>query len=353
MSAEKPYVKVRAAKGEETRQLLVAARLLDHDFKIVKEKGFLYFPLISEGDRSSAEEALSGFELEEGSREFQALAPGPRTLEEALTDKMSPDKVEFLPRAYDLIGDIAVLEIPKELEEDATEIGQAFQKIHRNFSTVLAKKGAISGVTRIREYAVLAGEDKTKTVHTEYGVRIAVDLAVAYFSPRLLEEHNRVAEQVKASESVLDMFTGVGPFALHIAKRQAAQVFAVDINSEAIELLRESINLNRLVGEIEPVVADSHEYARKLPAGTIDRVIMNHPSGASNFVADACHVLGRSGILHFYDFVGGEDPEQQLRSKIVGLVSAEERDIEEISVIRRVRDSAPYEYQMVADVIVR
>jgi tRNA (guanine37-N1)-methyltransferase len=353
MSAKKPYVKVKAAEGEETRQLLLASNILDCDYKIVKEKGFLYFPLVSEVVKSSAEEVLVGHEFEEGSRAFEQLSLSPKTLEEALKDRIPPDRLELLPRAYDLIGDIAVLEIPEELEEDEREIGQAFLKIHRNFSTVLAKKGAISGVTRTRKYAVLAGEDKTKTLHTEYGVRIAVDLAVAYFSPRLLEEHNRVAEQVQVGESVLDMFTGVGPFALHITKRQTAQVTAVDINSDAIDLLRESINLNRLVGEIEPVAADSHDYVMKLPAGTIDRVIMNHPSGASDFVADACHALRRNGILHFYEFVGGEDPEGNLRNRIGELVTAEEREIEEISIIRRVRDSAPYEYQMAADVIVR
>jgi tRNA (guanine37-N1)-methyltransferase len=352
MSTKKPFVKVQTAQGEEIRQLLVASKFLDLDYKIVKEKGFLYFPLLSEVDTSSIEVALNGHEFEAGSREFQPTFLGPRTLEEALKDKMPHENLELLPRAYDLIGDIAVLELPEELEAYTTEIGSAFQRIHRNFSTVLAKQGAISGLTRTREYVVLAGENKTKTVHTEYGVRIAVDLAAAYFSPRLLEEHKRVAEQVQAGESILDMFTGVGPFALHIAKRQASHVVAVDINAKAIELLKESMGLNQLTGIIEPVVSDAHEYVRELPPATMDRVIMNHPSGASDFIDAACHVLKPSGIVHFYDFLGGEDPEDQLRKKTSELVEVAGREIEQVSLIRRVRDSAPYEYQMVADLII-
>ncbi|UCE11679.1 MAG: class I SAM-dependent methyltransferase family protein [Candidatus Thorarchaeota archaeon] len=352
MSTKKQYVRVRREQGEETRQLLVASKLLDLDYKIVKEQGFLYFPLLSEVDRPSVDEALNGHEFKAGFREFQPTQVGPRTLEEALKDKMPSEKLELLPRAYDLIGDIAVLEIPEELEVYVTEIGLAFQRIHRNFSTVLAKQGAISGLTRTREYAVLAGENKTKTIHTEYGVRIAVDLAVAYFSPRLLEEHNRVAEQVQSRESVLDMFTGVGPFALHIAKKRVSHVVAVDINANAIKLLKESMDLNPLVGTIEPVVSDAHEYVRELSPAAMDRVIMNHPSGASDFIADACHVLKPGGIIHYYDFLGGEDPEGQLRKKTVELVKAAGREIEQIPMIRRVRDSAPYEHQMVADLII-
>ena len=57
--------------------------------------------------------------------------------------------------------------------------------------------------------------------------------------------------------------------------------------------------------------------------------------------------------MHYYDFMGGEDPEQTLTTKLVHLVEDSDRKVKEISLIRRVRDSAPYEYHMVIDAIIQ
>ncbi|MHA1771408.1 MAG: class I SAM-dependent methyltransferase [Candidatus Thorarchaeota archaeon] len=350
MSLTKPYVRIPTPLGEEVRKRLLTVGLLDIDFKIRNENGSLFFPLIRE---VAAEElhTLLGIEVETGLCEFSPIHSGPRTLAEALDGTLTPDQIEHIPRAYDLIGDIAVLEIPMELEPFKFEIGRAFHQIHPNFATVLAKRGAITGLIRTREYDVLSGNPKTHTIHTEYGCRIAVDLARAYFSPRLLEEHHRIAIQVKDNETVLDMFTGVGPFALHIARHKHAHVIAVDINSDAIALLRKSMTLNQLIGSIEPVVGDARQYVRETLPYNVDRVIMNHPSGAADFVLDACYAVKSGGVIHYYDFIGGKNPEQAIREKIEQLVSKSGRVIQSIPAIRRVRDSAPYEYQMVIDVV--
>ncbi|MHA1480175.1 MAG: hypothetical protein ACTSQZ_01970, partial [Candidatus Thorarchaeota archaeon] len=58
---------------------------------------------------------LTDFEL--GTREFPVIVSGPRTIHEALVGKLSVEELESLPRAYDLVGDIAVLEIPEELNK--------------------------------------------------------------------------------------------------------------------------------------------------------------------------------------------------------------------------------------------
>jgi tRNA (guanine37-N1)-methyltransferase len=110
--------------------------------------------------------------------------------------------------------------------------------------------------------------------------------------------------------------------------------------------------LNKLVGTIFPVVADAHEYVKDNELH-VDRVIMNHPSGASEFVPDACAILKPGGMMHYYDFVGGESPENTLKDKITGLVEKEGKSVKEITLVRRVRDSAPYEFQMVADVVIQ
>ncbi len=352
MPTKKPFLKVPANEGERVRKALIERDLLDTDYKIVAHNDSLYIPLRQKAQGGQVSDIVGPIEFEVGEREFESALQGPRTLAEALEGHLRPNELSLVPRAYDLIGDIAVLEIPEEISKHSEVIGRVFHEVHKNFSTVLAKRGAISGTTRTREYQHIAGENKTKTIHTEYGCRIAVDLAKAYFSPRLLEEHNRIAQMVKDNELVVDMFCGVGPFPIHIAKHHEAHIVAIDINPEAITLLRESMNLNRLAGTIEPVVGDSRTYISRSKEAIADRVIMNHPSGAFDFVSDACRILKPKGVMHYYDFIGGENPEEEIRQKIGKLVVDSGRSVQKASLIRRVRDSAPYEYQMVMDLII-
>ncbi len=349
MSSKKPFLKVVVNEGERVRRILLEHNLLDVDYKILLQDGALFMPLRYEVVDELLDEVLehTGYEL--GEMEFESVPSGPRTLVEALQDHLSPEELELLPRAYDLIGDIAVLEIPDELSDYRETIGQVFHLLHRNFSTVLSKVGAISGTTRLREYECLAGEDKTDTIHIEYGCRLAVDLSKAYFSPRLLEEHNRVAQLTKDGEFVVDMFCGVGPFPIHIARQRKAHIVAIDINPDAITLLKKSMKMNKLIGSIEPIVRDARDYSGSHIA---DRVIMNHPSGAFEFVSDACRILKAHGVMHYYDFVESDNPEEAITNRLTQLVEAAGHSVVTVKLVRRVRDSAPYEFQMVVDAVI-
>ncbi len=353
VSFDRYFVRTNVSDGEQARQALIDAKLLDIECKIAKDADWLYFPLTEKKTKKGLGKILGKIEYEIGVRGFTPVYMGPKTLSEALVGLIPPNLLDLLPRAYDLIGDIAVIEIPDELTDYGSQIGAALKTVHKNFNTVLGKRGAISGTTRVRQYEILAGQKKTKTIHTEYNLRIAVDVAKAYFSPRLLEEHNRIADLVSDGELVIDMFTGVGPFALHIARRHRVKVYAVDINPDAIDLLQESLELNRFAGEIIPILGDAHDYIQSGFDGDVDRVIMNHPAGAFEFVVDACKALKPEGVMHYYDFIGGDNPESSLTEKITGLVSDGGREVARIETIRRVRDSAPYEYQMVADVVIQ
>ncbi|MFX1484246.1 MAG: class I SAM-dependent methyltransferase family protein [Promethearchaeota archaeon] len=352
MSSKRPFLRVPANEGERVRKVLLEGGFLDTDFRIVSSDEHLIIPLSQELQRTQIVDMIGSLDFETGEREFESIFQGPRTLVEALRGQLSPDELALVPRAYDLIGDIAVLELPEELSAYSELIGRTFHRVHKNFSTVLAKRGAVSGTTRTREYQFLAGENKTKTIHTEYGCRLAVDLSKAYFSPRLLEEHNRVSQQVKENEYVVDLFCGVGPFPIHIARRCKAHVVAIDINPEAIKLLRESMELNRLVGTIEPVIGDARAFTSKSDGSIAHRVIMNHPSGAFDFVTGACRILKPNGILHYYDFIGGDSPEDEIRTKAIQLVEESGRVVQDVGLVRRVRDSAPHEYQMVIDLVI-
>ena len=173
-------------------------------------------------------------------------------------------------------------------------IGGAILQTYKNIKTVLAKAGDISGIYRIRNYIFIAGEQRTNTVHREFGCVYNVDVAKAYFSPRLSHEHMRVASQVKDSEVVVDLFAGIGPFSVLIGKKQPnAKVYAVDLNPEAIDLLKVNIKINKLIMYF--LSAQTRVKSPRANSGVADRVIMNLPETAIDFVDAACNAIKPSG----------------------------------------------------------
>ena len=173
---ERDCIRIKSESGEKLRKILLDASLLDIDYKIISTEKHLFLPLVDGVDSSLLESLLNGYEFELGRMTFELAFIRPKSLEDALRGTLTESELDYLPRAYDLIGDIVVLEIHPEILNHKEAIGSAFLRLHPNFKTVLAKSSAISGITRVREYELLAGIDKTSTIHTEYGCRLAVDL---------------------------------------------------------------------------------------------------------------------------------------------------------------------------------
>ena len=203
-----------------------------------------------------------------------------------------------LPR-HDLIEGIAVLLDPKAGSREAGLLLGSRPSIH----TVLAPEGPVEGEFRTRRFTVIAGKPTTRTRYTEYGLRFEIDLSLAYFSPRLSGERQRVLGLTAEGERVLDMFAGVGPFAITLAAR-AGLIWAADINAGAVGLMRENIALNR-TGNILPLLADAGRLPSILPRG-FHRVVMNMPFGATKFLDAALALCRPGGTIHFYAMVGEE-----------------------------------------------
>jgi tRNA (guanine37-N1)-methyltransferase len=201
-----------------------------------------------------------------------------------------------LPR-HDLIGGIAVILDPGG--EGAELLLHSRPSIH----TVLSPEGPVEGEFRTKKFTVLAGEPTTRTRYTEYGLRFEIDLSLAYFSSRLSGERQRVLALMNEGERVLDMFAGVGPFAITLAQR-AGVVYAADINPGAVSLMIENITLNR-VKNVLPILADAARLAGVLARG-FDRVVMNLPFGAVKFLDTAFALCRPGGTIHLYAMVGEE-----------------------------------------------
>ena len=352
MPKESLCVKVPKIHGEKTIILANKLEIVKKELEIQRNKNFLFIPLIRQPSVNELkilkEQVL---DCEFLTYTFPERKKRVKTFAELLEDRLSPHLLASLPRSIDLVGDIAIIEILPELDAYKRIIGEAILETHKNVRTVLAKAGAISGTYRLREFSVIAGEPKTETIHKEHGCQYYVDLAKAYFSSRLSYEHKRVASLIEEGETVIDMFAGVGSFAIQIAKaHENVKVYAIDVNPDAVEFLKRNIRLNRVEGKVHPILGDAKKVVEERLAGVADRVIMNLPEKAIEFVDAACKALKpEGGIVHFYSFISASVSLENVKLRFIKAVEKCGRKVEKIFFSRLVRATAPYEWQVVLD----
>jgi len=306
-------------------RLLRDIGLLERKLRIQSSGNRLVIPLSRRPlptQQKALSEKLHDFSLSES--DFQSRPTSRQTLAEELAGKLPEGLLEILPESLDIIGDIVVVESPEEFKDHEKTLAAGILTVNRNARVVLAKTGAVSGRERIRPVRFLAGEERTTSIHRESGCRFKVDLAKAYFSPRLSHEHQRIVKLVESGERIVDMFAGVGPFSIMIAKKLS------DVEVDAI---------------------DVKDVVRKHLSGIATRVIMNHPSDSTEFIPAACGALvPEGGIVHYYAFAEGPDCEVIATNELVqGLANCGWK-LEQLLGTRKVREVAPMRWQVVVDV---
>lgn len=343
-------LKVPKDQADKFRKILLKNSLINLDFKIKRSGEFVLIPLDHRRDNVTMEInpetmtkiGVSSFKIIE--TEFEEQKRDPQSLKDYLKGKVDPEKMDDIKKSFDIIGDVVILEIPEDQEDEKYLIGEAALNFTKR-KAVFSKKSEIKGVIRTRELEHLAGDESSETVHTEYGARFMLDVQKVYFSPRLATERERIVNQVKDGETIIDMFAGVGPFAISIARRHDVEIYAIDINPDAIYYLEKNIGLNKVQGKIIPIMGDVKEVLaeKKIKA---DRIIMNLPGTACEFLETAVESLKSGGILHYYEFASDfESPMERIRE------SAYPREVKILNK-RRVKSRSPGVWHVGIDALV-
>ena len=213
-------------------------------------------------------------------------------------EKLNP----FWPKSYDYMGDLILFKTKKEVEKYSFQIGKAMLERNPNSRVALLDEG-VFGEYRIRklkplaikcfetqEITVAESDISTKTIVKENGFEIIVDPQKAYYSPRLsnerigtLETARTLSNQLGRPLNIIDPYSGVGPSIIPLISEEGlvANLYASDINPQAIDLLKENIDKNgtkKITGDAKISVED----ARKLPlesdlCGKFDLILINIP----------------------------------------------------------------------------
>ncbi|KAL6120957.1 hypothetical protein NUSPORA_02216 [Nucleospora cyclopteri] len=222
---------------------------------------------------------------------------------------------EILPKdaelaAFETVGDIIHLNLSEKQLPYKKEIGEILYK--KTKKTVVNKVGKIDNEFRNYNLEILAPiksqeESNTghlNTIHSENGIKIFIDLKNVYWSSRLQEERRKLINKIQTGTIICDPFCGSGPIVLPLLKKNC-NVFANDLNSRAIDCLKKSIKINKLVNKKYQISCeDASIFMKKIADQNIpvDHFIFNLPEFSIDYI-QCLKLFKNNFLLHCYFFV--------------------------------------------------
>jgi len=224
-------------------------------------------------------------------------------LRDTLKGKLTKEELECLPSSFDVVGDILIFsDFPENLQNEEKRIGDEILKIHKNIKSVFKKIKKYSGKYRTPKLKLMAGQDKTETLHKENNSMFKLDAEKVYFSVRLSTERKRIFQQVKKDESILILFSGIGVYPITIARNTPAkEINGIEINPAAHKYALENVILNKVESKVKLFLGDVKKVLPQINK-KFDRVVMPLPKDAESFLNLVLEKTKKSGIVHFYNF---------------------------------------------------
>lgn len=269
------------------------------------------------------------------------------SLKQALARKLTKKELGKLRASFDVVGDIAIIEIAKGLSKKEKIIADEILKTNKNVKTVAKKVGGHVGKYRLQRLKIILGPKKTETEARESGLRMQLDVSKCYFSPRLSHERLRIASQIKKGEEVLVMFSGVAPYPLVFAKHSPARIiYGIELNPVAHKYATKNVLLNNLGNKIILFKGDAKKVVPKLNK-KFDRIVMPLPKGGESFLATALKAAKKGAAIHFYDFL----PEGEFEKAKKKIATACKKAKKKCGIIRIVKagQQAPRMWRVCAD----
>jgi len=335
-------LKVPLKQAEKIRKELSERKLLLKNVKMKKDQSFIYFPLKNTpNDKIFSKYTIQTIEFEKNEIKYNSYQ----------------DRIEIpnslkreLPTSYDIIGKILLIKLTNNLLQYKREIGNALLKSNKNIKTVCLVE-SVSGEFRTRHNEVISGENQTRTIHKEYGLEFEIDISKTYFTPRLANERMRISKLVEPNEVIIDMFAGIAPISITIARYAKPKIiYAVDKNKDAIEYAKINIKKNRVLDKIELLYSDAKNLPNILDKKGVkaDRIIMNLPFSAYTFFKYTLEIISNVCIIHYYDIIKEADIPQRLN--LLTRIAQKNNIILTSLVVNKIKSYSPREFYICVDI---
>ena len=372
---------------------------LNRGLKLLTEENNIFIPVVSEVEESSSspsiylnklknkiiqlepDKAHMAKEIELKQRrlmENDFYAKKPRDLHHALESKLPKDILAYIPKSFDIIGDIIITEIDRwgDLEEHLMKkyqskdlnaeiikniVGDTILELNKGTKVVLNKMSKISGEFRTRKFEHIAGEIRTTTLYKENGFEFELDIDSVFFTPRLVFERERVSNlELSKGSVVLDCFAGIGPYSIQIAGKNEVLVLACEKNHFAFNYLSRNLKLNKdkMTGSVKPYLGDFRDFSSTEIAdpalSKTSLIIMNLPKRNLEFLPDLYPYIRPEGtLLVIYLFAPEPDPIDHALKMLHDKLEGTSISIAKREFSRVVKNYAPKVYTVALQVVIK
>lgn len=231
--------------------------------------------------------------------------------------------------SYSRIGHIIHVNLKSHLLPYKHLIGEVFRDKIPGIRCVINKIQTIDNTYRNFHLELLSGEEDYQVEVKENGTNFQFDFSQVYWNPRLATEHERIIKMHDKNDVLYDVFAGVGPFSVPVAKRKA-YVLANDLNPSSFKWLQHNVKKNKVSNFMQTFNKDGRDFIlTDVKTDLINRwstttpnnksykihLTMNLPAMAVDFLDAFCGLMiGYTGsidplpLVHVYCFAKGDDP---------------------------------------------
>jgi tRNA G37 N-methylase Trm5 len=279
--------------------------------------------------------------------------------------ELSKELLDDFPKKWRIFDDLAV--IPStcfQLNKWSTiDCKQLWQLVA---SSLKVKRLAQENRIKLDDYRspnvkMLLGDD-TWVFTINNGIKYTFDLTKSMYSAGNITEKLRIAKFNCEKETVIDLFAGVGYFALpYIIHAKAKKLIACEWNPASIEALKRNLILNKCEKKCEILEGDNRQTC---PINTADRINLGLiPSSETSWLI-ACKALRQDtgGRLHIHgnvDIINKQSHQEWSRNtqnkikELLNSISNEQTWNVEIEHIEYVKSYAPRVDHLVVDLLCR
>uniref|UniRef100_A0A8D8AAC5 tRNA (guanine(37)-N1)-methyltransferase n=1 Tax=Culex pipiens TaxID=7175 RepID=A0A8D8AAC5_CULPI len=258
--------------------------------------------------------------------------------------------------AFSKVGHVIHLNLKDHLLPYKGLIGEVIKDKIATCRTVVNKLDTIDNTYRNFAMELLAGEEDYQVSVKENGTIYEFDFSKVYWNPRLSTEHEKVAKMLRKEDVLLDIYAGVGPFSIPVAKK-GCTVLANDLNPESYKALVNNCKKNKVEGRVKCFNRNGIDFIRDEVRtfiveinkkddfkGTVN-ITMNLPALAvehlEHFVgllSDETVTIVHFPLVHVYCFAKGiedkKDIARQMVKENMGIELGE--NLKEIAFVRNV-----------------
>lgn len=199
---------------------------------------------------------------------------------ETILKAVLPDDIDGFS-SFTKVGHILHVNLKNHLLPYKKLIGEVLLEKIKNCKSVVNKLDMIDNTYRNFQMEILCGENSMQTAVKENNCVFEFDFSTVYWNSRLSTEHERIVKKIDSGDVFIDIFAGVGPFSVPIAKKKG-YVYANDLNPESFKWLNHNMEKNKVKKEyVKTFNKDGREFIRT----NVKDVLLQHLNKRNIFIA--------------------------------------------------------------------